>query len=305
MMKFRLNSKIVYTLAGLAWVLSGCSGQNLIEKSKQEPYPGHAGTTFDKVLSAYTKCDGKRWEIKELKTGEKFVEFTCRSTEPLSLKIAMEEEAAKGEAKDLEELKKEIEGIDARIEKSQSRGILQVWRHHFDLNDRAYSKAEKELRDFKAGDVSAYDSVEVLERNLAEARDALDKSRKVLEEKTAETKAELTASTEQRRTSVDKRWAEYRRAIREGMILITVQFHADTTGNVSGYAAGVDFDFGEWKYTPEYQKLSTTVLETIYQDAPILSGMRNILWGTLIDRTPGNILQYASRIAMDQKERQK
>lgn len=83
MNEFKPSWRPVGCLTALTAVvfLAGCSDAG-IKAAKQEPYPKHSGTTFEKVLDNYQWCNKKNWERKELKTGEKYVEFTCIATEP-------------------------------------------------------------------------------------------------------------------------------------------------------------------------------------------------------------------------------
>ena len=111
MNEFKPSWRPVGCLAAAAAVmfLTACSDAG-IKAAKQEPYPHHSGTTFEKVLENYQWCNKKTWERKELKTGEKYVEFTCMATAP-DVKTTISEYVAELDAKDAQELAK-INGSD-------------------------------------------------------------------------------------------------------------------------------------------------------------------------------------------------
>lgn len=292
------------TAAAAVVFLAGCSDAG-IKAAKQEPYPRHSGTTFEKVLDSYQWCKSKKWERKELKTGDKYVEFTCLATAP-DVKAKIAEYVAELDAKAAQELAK-INGSD---EEFMTR-----------TREYAYSKQlgaaqnveldEERLQNFDAGRPSAM--------GMGETRASIVYDLKLSRERLASFQTpEYIASAEAlirdekaKRDEViaerTKRWEEgsvqRRQAVVDGTIQLVFQWQLTQSGGVGNYAMAVNFDFGGQPYTVDGQDgVGNSMLAAVYQDQPITSGLREVLNRDAIFNAPdGAILYYLSRKSMKAK----
>lgn len=287
-------------------LLAACSDAG-IKTAKQEPYPRHSGTTFSNVLDNYQWCKSKKWESKELKTGEKYVQFTCMATAP-DVKTKISEYVAELDAKDAQELAK-INGSDEEFMKR--------------TREYAYSKQigaiqnveldEERLQNFNMGTPSFVDMGGRRETILYELGLSRDRLKAFQTPEYVASAEALIQEEKAKRDEViaerNKRWEEglvqRRQAVVDGTIQVVFQWQLTQSGGVGNYSMAVNFDFGGRPYTVDGEDgVANSMLAAVYQDQPITNGLREVLNRDAIFNAPdGAILYHLSRKSMKAKSR--
>ncbi len=286
--------------------LAACSDAG-IKAAKQEPYPGHSGTTFEKVLDNYEWCKSKKWRTDELKTGEKYVEFTCIATEP-DVRSKIAEYLAKldeQKAKDIAKLRADEQEALTRVRQSayiKQRSAASTLETHEDrlqnlnagtpLFGDGMSSRNSIVSDIEwsRAELASYQTPEY----VAAAESAFQKDKKSIDADVAERLKEL-----------DEESARQREVLTDGTIKVLFQWQLTQSGSVGRYGMGVDFDFGDRKYSVDGQDgIANNMLATVYANKPILNGLRGILIrDAILDAPDGMLLYYLSRRSLKAKGR--
>ena len=277
--------------------LIGCIGGGLVSKAKSDAFPNHEGTDFEKVLSGYGGCDEKKWAQKELATGEKYVEFTCVSTDPKNIKEAMSSAAEASIGNKI----KAIDSVKNSLEMDKYPGLSYRMSQYKYASDRIGNiEGEIEVVRREGRDVSVLEEDLLLhKKNMKEAEVNIEKIKtNTSEESLRLAKAvqeKIDAEVQSRTTQLERAKSAYR----DGKLLIKIQWHFDLKDNVAGRAVGVVFDFGDEKHHFDGDKVyGKLILESMYKGVSVLDGLKSIFRGYVInDQTPGEILYFASMLA--------
>jgi len=308
MNEFNPTWRPVGCLAAAAAVvfLTACSDAG-IKAAKHEPYPKHSGTTFEKVLDNYQWCNKKNWERKELKTGEKYVEFTCMATEP-DVKATITAHLAELDQEKADEMAK----IRARSEET----FKQLRDNAYGLQRAAATSVETYESNLREWDARAQAGKEPyvprsqIVTQLQEAQAILttyqtpeytaEAERKFLKDK-QEVEHEVAAHFKE----LDAQSARRQEALTDGKIKILLQWQLTQSGSIGHYGMGVTFDFGDRQFEVDGQDgVADDILATLYQDKPILNGLRKMLYRDAVPSAPDGLILYsASRKSLSAKSR--
>lgn len=286
-MKYLKSALVCFSTSAL-FLLTGCFEDGNISKAKKQAYPDHSGTSFEKVLSAYEHCKEKNWATLELKTGEKYVEFKCLSSNPKDLKEAMQPWLEGRNAHLHDAIEKSTEFYEKRVKEAELRAIEQKTFHSnwlakreeaYRINPTKYEaeqlqkaiedKARFETPSYLAGIESAF------EGKVESEKRALDREINIIE-------TELRENIE---------------AAVDGDMEIMLQWFVSNNGELSGRATAVRIDFGNWIF--EGDGRGTLIYEAFYENRPIIEGLGSLfepLQGYKTD--PADILHRASITAM-------
>jgi hypothetical protein len=282
-------------------LLAACS-DSAIKAAKHEPFPGRSGTTFEKVLDNYQWCNKKKWDSKELKTGEKYVEFTCIATEP-NVKVAIASYIAEQDKEKAKDMAKIDEAFDVSVNAARNSAYKKRRGAEFFL-----AHNEERLQTFDQSSpnerTSAFrqELVESVERSRAEVA-AYNDPEYVAQAEAHIQKEQLVidAAIAKQREQVEAESARRQEALTDGTIKMVFQWQLTQGGSVGHYAMAVVFDFGNRQYTVDGEDgIANSMLATIYEDKPILNGMRQMLNNVAVINAPdGMILFTASRRSLD------
>lgn len=287
--------------------LSGCS-DSAIKAAKQEPYPGRSGTTFEKVLDNYQWCNKKKWDSKELKTGEKYVEFTCIATEP-NVRAAIASYIAEQEGEKAKDMAKIDEALDVSVKAARDSAYKKLRAAEFFLahNEERLQNFDKNSPNERA---SSYrqDLVESVERSRAEVA-AYNAPEYVAQAEAFLQKEQLVidAAIAKQRQQVEAESARRQEALTDGTIKVVFQWQLTQGGSIGHGAMAVVFDFGNRQYTVDGQDgIANALLAAVYEDKPILNGLRQMFNSIAIVNAPdGMILFQASRRSLDSMNQRK
>lgn len=287
--------------------LLGCSDR-AIKAAKQEPYPGRYGTTFEKVLDNYQWCNKKKWDSKELKTGDKYVEFTCIATEP-NVRAAIASYIAEQEGEKAKDMAKIDEAFNVSVKAARDsayrkRRAAEMFLAHNEERLQSFDQSSPNER------ASSYrqDLVESVERSRAEVA-AYNAPEYVAQAEAFLQKEQLVidAAIAKQRQQVEAESARRLEALTDGTIKVVFQWQLNQGGSFSHGAMAVVFDFGNRQYTVDGQDgIANALLAAVYEDKPILNGLRQMLNSVAIINAPdGMILHYASRRSLDSMNQRK
>lgn len=274
-------------------LLAACS-DSATKAAKQEPFPGRSGTTFEKVLDNYQWCNKKKWDSKELKTGEKYVEFTCMATEP-NVKAAIASYIAEQD----KEKAKDMAKIDEAFEVSVKAARESAYRKRRGA-EMFLANNEEQLQNFdqsspnERASLFRQELVESVERSRAEVA-TYNTPEYVAQAEAYIQKEQLVidAAIAKQRQQVEAESARRQEALTDGTIKVIFQWQLTQGGSVGHYAMAVVFDFGNRQYTVDGEDgIANSMLATVYEDKPILNGLRQILNREAIVNAPDGMILY-------------